>query len=103
MCRLARATMMSRATGTAALCRQRGTCGMTAKTSHKTAFYDKMLPDQSLHSDQFLGTHVFIDGNKERYADYMRRLDPLLAPGGLMIVDDALFHGDALNATPKSE
>jgi caffeoyl-CoA O-methyltransferase len=46
---------------------------------------------------------VFIDGNKERYADYMRRLEPLLAPGGLMIVDDALFHGDALNAKPQSE
>ena len=46
---------------------------------------------------------VFIDGNKERYADYMRRLEPLLAPGGLMIVDDALFHGDALNPKPRTE
>jgi caffeoyl-CoA O-methyltransferase len=46
---------------------------------------------------------MFIDGNKERYAEYMQRLEPLLAPGGLMIVDDALFHGDALNAKPTSE
>jgi len=46
---------------------------------------------------------MFIDGNKERYADYMRRLEPLLAPGGLMVVDDALFHGDALNAHPRTE
>jgi predicted O-methyltransferase YrrM len=46
---------------------------------------------------------MFIDGNKERYADYMRRLEPLLAPGGLMIVDDALFHGDALNPRPTTE
>jgi caffeoyl-CoA O-methyltransferase len=46
---------------------------------------------------------VFIDGNKERYAEYMQRLEPLLAPGGLMIVDDALFHGDALNPRPRSE
>lgn len=46
---------------------------------------------------------IFIDGNKERYADYMRRLEPLLAPGGLMIVDDALFHGDVLNARPQTE
>jgi caffeoyl-CoA O-methyltransferase len=46
---------------------------------------------------------IFIDGNKERYADYMRLLEPLLSPGGLMIVDDALFHGDALNTTPHSE
>jgi predicted O-methyltransferase YrrM len=46
---------------------------------------------------------MFIDGNKERYAEYMRRLEPLLAPGGLMIVDDALFHGDVLNAKPTTE
>jgi predicted O-methyltransferase YrrM len=46
---------------------------------------------------------MFIDGNKERYGEYMRRLEPLLAPGGLMIVDDALFHGDALNPRPQTE
>jgi predicted O-methyltransferase YrrM len=46
---------------------------------------------------------MFIDGNKERYAEYMQRLEPLLVPGGLMIVDDALFHSDALNATPTNE
>jgi predicted O-methyltransferase YrrM len=33
----------------------------------------------------------------------MRRLEPLLAPGGIMIVDDALFHGDALNKTPVTD
>jgi predicted O-methyltransferase YrrM len=46
---------------------------------------------------------IFIDGNKERYGEYMRRLEPLLAPGGLMIVDDALFHGDSLNPSPTTE
>lgn len=40
---------------------------------------------------------IFIDADKGHYADYMRRLEPLLAPGGLMVVDDALFHGDVLN------
>ncbi len=43
---------------------------------------------------------IFIDGDKEHYADYMRLLRPHLARGGIMIVDDALFHGDVLNRTP---
>jgi caffeoyl-CoA O-methyltransferase len=46
---------------------------------------------------------MFIDGDKGRYGDYMRRLEPRLAPGGIMIVDDALFHGDALNAKPVTD
>lgn len=46
---------------------------------------------------------VFIDGNKERYAEYFRALEPLLRPGGLAIVDDCLFHGDVLNARPRTE
>jgi len=46
---------------------------------------------------------IFIDGNKERYADYFHMTEPLLAPGGLIVVDDALFHGDALNAAPTTE
>jgi predicted O-methyltransferase YrrM len=46
---------------------------------------------------------VFIDGNKERYREYMEQTAPLLAPRGLMIVDDAFFHGDAVNAAPKTE
>lgn len=46
---------------------------------------------------------VFIDGNKERYSDYFHMTEPLLAPGGLIVVDDALFHGDALNPQPRTE
>jgi caffeoyl-CoA O-methyltransferase len=46
---------------------------------------------------------IFIDGDKGHYGDYMRRLEPLLEPGGLMIVDDALFHGDVLNKTPTTD
>lgn len=46
---------------------------------------------------------VFIDGNKERYADYFRMLWPSVAPGGIAIVDDCFFHGDALNEEPESE
>lgn len=45
---------------------------------------------------------VFLDGNKERYAEYFSLLDPLLLPQGLLVVDDALFLGDVLNARPKT-
>lgn len=45
---------------------------------------------------------VFIDGNKERYADYFEMVQPLVRVGGMVVVDDAIFHGDALNAAPRS-
>lgn len=43
---------------------------------------------------------AFIDGNKERYLDYFKLIAPAVRPGGLMIFDDALFHGDVLNDNP---
>ena len=43
---------------------------------------------------------VFIDGNKERYMDYAVKTEPLLAPKGIMVVDDCFYHGDVLNAAP---
>jgi predicted O-methyltransferase YrrM len=46
---------------------------------------------------------IFIDGNKERYSDYFYMTERLLSPGGLIVVDDVLFHGDALNPVPKTE
>jgi len=44
---------------------------------------------------------AFIDGNKERYLDYFRLVAPAMSPGGLMIFDDALYHGDVLNDVPE--
>ncbi len=46
---------------------------------------------------------IFLDGNKERYPEYFTLLDPLLALGGLFVVDDVFFHGDVLNQEPKSD
>ena len=46
---------------------------------------------------------VFIDGNKERYLEYMKATEPLLSAKGIMIVDDVFFHGDALNSKPVTE
>jgi predicted O-methyltransferase YrrM len=46
---------------------------------------------------------VFIDGNKERYKQYMEMTMPLLAAKGMMMVDDVFFHGDVLNTPPTTE
>ena len=46
---------------------------------------------------------VFLDGNKERYADYFEMIDPLLRPGGIFVVDDSLFNGDVLNDKCQTE
>ena len=46
---------------------------------------------------------AFIDGNKERYADYFRLAEPMMAPRGIIAVDDVFFHGDALTDKPTSE
>lgn len=45
---------------------------------------------------------IFLDGNKERYGDYLPLLEPLLGSQGLLVVDDVFFHGDVLNEQPKS-
>ncbi|MFO8029424.1 MAG: O-methyltransferase [Cyclonatronaceae bacterium] len=36
---------------------------------------------------------IFLDADKERYPDYYRHLFPLLAPGGLMVIDNAFWGG----------
>ena len=46
---------------------------------------------------------IFLDGNKEKYADYFQMIDPLLSPGGIFIVDDSLFNGDVLNDKCQTE
>ncbi len=56
----------------------------------------------TLPSDQTFDL-IFIDGNKERYAEYFLALEPRLQPGGLFVVDDVLFHGDALNTVSQTE
>lgn len=46
---------------------------------------------------------VFVDGNKERYDEYIKLVGPLVSPKGIIVVDDILFHGDVLNDTPTTE
>jgi caffeoyl-CoA O-methyltransferase len=46
---------------------------------------------------------IFLDGDKGNYEFYYKTFFPQLSVGGLFIVDDVLFHGDTLNATPETE
>ena len=46
---------------------------------------------------------IFIDGNKERYRDYVEKTEHLLSDKGIMVVDDCFFHGDVANETPVDE
>lgn len=45
---------------------------------------------------------AFIDGNKERYVDHFRLVEPLVRPGGVVVVDDVFYHGDVLNPDAKT-
>jgi len=45
---------------------------------------------------------AFIDGDKEHYDDIFNIVDPLVRPGGMIIIDDVLFHGDVLNEQPTT-
>ena len=42
---------------------------------------------------------AFIDADKENYANYYERVLHLLRPGGLVAVDNVLWHGDVVDAS----
>jgi predicted O-methyltransferase YrrM len=46
---------------------------------------------------------VFIDADKVGYPDYYRLVLPRMRPGGLIIADNVLFHGEVLGAVALSE
>lgn len=46
---------------------------------------------------------ISIDGDKGRYYDLFLMVLPHLSQRGLILVDDALFHGDVLNDVPSTE
>lgn len=46
---------------------------------------------------------IYLDGNKERYWECFVLLEPLIAPGALVAVDDVFFNGDVLNKECKTE
>lgn len=46
---------------------------------------------------------IFVDGNKERYKDYFEKLEDMLNPNGMFVIDDCFFHGDVFNQPPQTE
>ncbi|HAA93395.1 MAG TPA: hypothetical protein DCS82_02070 [Rhodospirillaceae bacterium] len=46
---------------------------------------------------------VFIDGNKERYEDYLVSVLDCVSSSGIIVIDDALFHGDVFNESIETE
>jgi caffeoyl-CoA O-methyltransferase len=46
---------------------------------------------------------VFIDADKQHYVDYYRRALELLAPGGVILIDNVLWDGDVLREPPPDE
>lgn len=46
---------------------------------------------------------IFLDGNKDHYADYFETLWNHLRVGGVVMIDDGLFQGDILNDKPTTQ
>jgi caffeoyl-CoA O-methyltransferase len=46
---------------------------------------------------------VFIDADKQHYVAYYRRALTLLAPGGVILIDNVLWDGDVLREPPPDE
>lgn len=56
---------------------------------------------KSLNNRKF--DFVYIDGAKEHYLDYALAAEKLLSERGVIVIDDVMFHGDALNIEPTTE
>lgn len=46
---------------------------------------------------------IFIDGAKEKYEEFLKFASNKINDGGIIFIDDALFHGDVLNKNPQTE
>ena len=46
---------------------------------------------------------IFIDGAKEKYDKFLKFSIQNIYKGGIIFIDDALFHGDVLNNLPVTE
>ena len=60
-----------------------------------------LLP--TLKTVQLLRFGIFLDGDKAKYGALLHPLLDLLCPGGVMVVDDVFFSGDALNPEPTTD
>jgi caffeoyl-CoA O-methyltransferase len=46
---------------------------------------------------------IFIDADKQNYVNYYRRALDLLAPGGVILIDNVLWNGDVIQEPPLDE
>jgi caffeoyl-CoA O-methyltransferase len=46
---------------------------------------------------------IFIDADKQNYVNYYRRALELLAPGGIILIDNVLWDGDVVRQPPPDE
>ncbi|MEP4379704.1 MAG: O-methyltransferase [Alphaproteobacteria bacterium] len=74
--------------------------GLSDKIELINGSADEVLP--SLVADRKFDL-VFIDGHKEAYAAYLDMVVDAVTPGGIVVIDDALFHGDVMNADFSTE
>jgi caffeoyl-CoA O-methyltransferase len=46
---------------------------------------------------------IFIDADKQNYVNYYRRALELLAPGGVILIDNVLWDGEVIHEPPRDE
>ena len=46
---------------------------------------------------------IFVDADKQNYLNYYRRAKELLAPAGVILIDNVLWDGDVLLQPPPDE
>ncbi|MCS6295362.1 MAG: class I SAM-dependent methyltransferase [Nitrospira sp.] len=46
---------------------------------------------------------IFVDADKKNYLNYFRRATDLLAPNGVILIDNVLWNGDVLQLPPPDE
>ena len=46
---------------------------------------------------------IFIDADKQNYVNYYRRSLELLAPGGLILIDNVLWDGEVVKEAPPDD
>jgi caffeoyl-CoA O-methyltransferase len=46
---------------------------------------------------------IFIDADKQNYVNYYRRALELLAPGGVILIDNVLWGGEVIHEAPPDE
>jgi caffeoyl-CoA O-methyltransferase len=59
------------------------------------------LSEMKLMDKQYFD-FIYVDGDKENYLELTQIAETKVSPGGIILVDDVFFHGDALNQSPST-